>query len=65
MIQKKLFPAGHHLRKAVQWISEQKQEQKAKPLHRIIEKAGYKFDLSPKDIDFLIRTLNQKEDPKK
>jgi len=57
MNKETIFPSGHHLRNAVKWISEEKKNQKNISSNSIIEKAGVKFNLSPKDVDFLIRTL--------
>lgn len=49
------LPEGEILRRAIQWINEQ-QELIPKPaLIDLVEEAGKKFDLSPKDSDFLIR----------
>ncbi len=55
-------PEGEALRKAVKWISE---ERKFKPeinLHKLIEEACIKFNLSPKDGDFLARFVKSDED---
>jgi len=50
---------GEMLKKAVQWISDQKQKQPDTKLSSIIDQAGIRFDLSPKDLDFLTRKLDQ------
>ncbi len=48
-------PEGEDLRKAVKWISEErKYNPDAKPV-KLVEEACLKFDLSPKDADFLTR----------
>jgi hypothetical protein len=53
-------PEGEDLRKAVRWISEErKYNPKAKPV-KLVEEACLKFDLSPKDADYLTRfVLNE------
>ncbi len=53
-------PEGEDLRKAVKWISEErKYNPEAKPI-KLVEEACLKFDLSPKDADYLTRfVLNQ------
>jgi len=50
---------GDQLKKAVQWISDEKQKDPNSKLTLIIDEAGKRFDLSPKDLDFLSRKLNQ------
>ncbi len=48
-------PQGEDLRKAVKWISEErKYNPEAKPV-KLVEEACLKFDLSPKDADYLTR----------
>lgn len=56
------LPEGEILRRAIQWINEQ-QELIPKPtLIDLIEEAGKRFDLSPKDSDFLIRFFTGKNE---
>ena len=48
-------PEGEDLRKAVKWISEErKYNPEAKPV-KLVEEACLKFDLSPKDADYLTK----------
>jgi hypothetical protein len=54
-------PTGEDLRKAVKWISEERQFNPSKELKTLVEEAGMKFDLSPKDADFLLRHLLEQE----
>ena len=49
------MPEGEIIRRAIQWISEQRESVQQLPLIELIDEAGKKFDLSPKDCDFLIR----------
>ena len=48
------LPEGSILRKAVRWISEQRESAPGASLVTLIEEAGKNFDLSPKDCEFLI-----------
>ena len=48
-------PEGEDLRKAVKWVSEERKFNPDKTLQKIIEEACIKFNLSPKDGDFLAR----------
>jgi hypothetical protein len=50
---------GEMLKNAVQWISDQKKKQPDIKMSSLIDQAGSKYDLSPKDLDFLTRKLDQ------
>ncbi len=54
-------PKGEDLRKAVKWVSEERKYNKEKELKALIEEACLKFNLSPVDADFLLRTLLKEE----
>ena len=56
-------PQGANVRKAVQWISDKRQYEpdKSGPLVTLIEKAAQRFDLSPKDQEFIFRFFSNKE----
>jgi len=54
-------PQGEELRKAVKWISEERLENPNKKTLQLIEAACLKFNLSPKDADFLARCLKKAE----
>ena len=54
-------PAGEDIRKAVKWISEQRESHPEKKTSAIVDAAGAKFDLSPKDIDFLGRLVKEEK----
>ena len=49
-----LLPEGEELRRAVKWISGNLQEDPGQPLPPLVQQAIFKFDLSPKDAEFLI-----------
>ena len=52
-------PQGEDLRKAVKWISEERQYSPGQKLVELIEKACLKFDLSPMDAEYLLNFLKQ------
>ena len=48
-------PQGEDLRKAVKWISDSLKYEKDQTVRALIETACLKFNLSPKDEDYLIQ----------
>lgn len=48
-----IFPQGESLRKAVQWISEQLKTDANQNKNKILNEAILRFDISPKDSEFL------------
>ena len=50
-------PQGEDLRKAVQWVSDERKSNPKKKVQTIIEEACIKFDLAPVDADFLLRNF--------
>ena len=55
------LPEGEMLRRAVRWISEQRElgTNTKRPLAELIDEAGKTFDLSPKDCEFLIHFFTE------
>jgi hypothetical protein len=49
-----IMPESEHVQKAIKWISTNLEEKDAEPLKTLLEKAILKFDLSPKDSEFLM-----------
>jgi hypothetical protein len=49
-----IMPEAENVQKAIKWISANMEENDNQPLHKLIESAVFKFDLSPKDTDFLM-----------
>ena len=49
-----LLPEGEELRRAVKWVSSNLQEFPDQPVQPFVQQAIFKFDLSPKDAEFLI-----------
>jgi hypothetical protein len=56
-----LLPEGEDLRRAVKWVSTSIQENPGQPLMRFVQEAVFRFDLSPKDSEFLIRFYSEKK----
>lgn len=52
-------PQGEDIRKAVKWISEERQAGTAAGNDQLVEQAAVKFNLSPKDVEFLARFLKE------
>ena len=50
-------PEGEQIRRAVQWISEEKQASPEKSRLKLMEEAGIKFNLSPVEEEYLDRML--------
>ena len=49
-----LLPKGEDLRRAVRWASERLQEDPEQPVQPLVQEAIFKYNLSPKDAEFLI-----------
>jgi len=54
-----IMPEGVALRKAVQWVSKMREEGAKTPLATLIDQASIRFNLSPKDCDFLNRFFTE------
>jgi len=48
------LPEGEDLRRAIKWVSGYLQTDPDQPIQPLVEQAIFKFDLSPKDGEFLI-----------
>jgi hypothetical protein len=55
-----IMPQGEDLRKAVKWISEERQSRPEAKLAKLVEAASVKFDLSPADGEFLFKFFQKK-----
>ena len=49
-----VMPEAEHVQKAIKWISTNLEENDKQSLASLIDKAVFKFDLSPKDTEFLM-----------
>ncbi len=47
-----IMPESENVQKAIKWVSTNLEEN-TQPLQKLVEKAVFKFDLSPKDTEFL------------
>jgi hypothetical protein len=56
-----IYPEGEQLRNAVKWISEQRQEGKGGSDSQLVGQAALKFNLTPKEEDYLQRFLKEGE----
>jgi hypothetical protein len=54
-----IIPQGEDLRKAVKWISEERQDSPEKKLAKLVEEASVRFDLSPADSEFLFKFFRE------
>ncbi len=54
-------PEGEDLRKATRWISDKLQYESNVTLSKAIEQACVKFDLAPKDAEFMMRFFSEKD----
>ena len=49
-----IMPEGKNVQQAIKWISASIEENEKISVRQLVEKAVFKFDLSPKDTEFLI-----------
>lgn len=54
-----IHPQGEALKKAIEWISEKRKENPDATPVRLADEAALRFDLSPKDSEFLLRFVKQ------
>lgn len=57
-----IMPEGAAIRKAVQWVSKMREEGN-NPLATLVDEACIRFNLSPKDSEFLKRFFTETEKP--
>jgi hypothetical protein len=48
-----VMPEGEAIRRAIKWISAELNENPEKPVQKLVNEAVSRFDLSPKDSEFL------------
>ncbi len=56
-----IMPGGTAIRKAIQWISQKREEGGKASLMSLIDQACIRFNLAPKDCDFLHRFFKEQE----
>lgn len=52
-------PQGENIRKAIKWISEERQAGTAISNNRLVEQAAVKFNLSPNEVEFLTKLVKE------
>jgi hypothetical protein len=57
-----LLPEGEDLRRAIKWISGNLQENPDQRVQSLVQEAIFKFDISPRDAEFLIGFYRQKKE---
>ena len=57
-----LLPDGEDLRRAIKWVSVNLQENPGKQVQTLVQEAIFKFDISPKDAEFLIGFFRQRKE---
>jgi hypothetical protein len=55
-----IMPEGDAIRQAVKWISEKRDLDSRIPTQKLVDEAGLKFNLSPKEQEFLLRFCREK-----
>jgi hypothetical protein len=58
-----IMPDSENVQKAIKWVSANLEE-KDQTLQKLVEKAVFKFDLSPKDTDFLTNFFRESRSDK-
>lgn len=54
-----IMPQSELVRRAVEWIMSNKSEKK--PMHKLVDEAGMRFNLTPAETESLIRILSDTE----
>lgn len=57
-----IMPEGDAIRRAIKWISAELSENPDKPVMKLVNEAVTRFDLSPKDSEFLISFYKSAKD---
>ncbi len=55
------LPEGEDIRKAIKWISSCLEDNPDQSVNKLVEKAVFTFDLSPKDADFLFNFFSKRK----
>ena len=59
-----VMPEAEHVQKAIKWISANLEENDNQTISSLIDKAVFKFDLSPKDTEFLMNFFRERNSAK-
>ncbi len=55
-----ILPEGEQLRKAITWISDTLADNPGASLFKLVEEACLKFDIAPKDEEFLLHFFTER-----
>ncbi|MCG2720566.1 MAG: hypothetical protein L6290_00910 [Thermodesulfovibrionales bacterium] len=55
-----ILPEGESIRRAVKWISDERIDNPDASVSKLVGEACLKFDLAPKDAEFLMKFLAEK-----
>ncbi|MCE5333363.1 MAG: hypothetical protein LLG06_02115 [Desulfobacteraceae bacterium] len=56
-----IIPEGDAIRRAVKWVSAELNHDPSKPVQKLVNEAVLRFDLSPKDAEFLSSFYGKKD----
>ena len=56
------LPEGEDLRRAVRWVSGGLQDSPGQAVQPLVQEAIFKFDLSPKDAEFLMGFFSRRKE---
>jgi len=56
-----VMPEGEDLRRAIKWISGYLKDEPGRSVQPLVKEAIFKFDLSPKDSDFLMNFFKKEK----
>ena len=56
-----LMPEGEELRRAVKWVTDMLREFPGRPVQQLVREAIFRFDLSPKDAEFMIGLFSERK----
>ena len=59
-----ILPEGEDIRRAIKWISEYLQENPDQVVQKLVNEATLRFNLSPKDSEFLINFYSSQKGSK-
>ena len=55
-----IMPEGEAIRKAVKWISDNLKDDPDQPIQKLINEANLRFNLTPKDAEYLFNFYRQR-----
>jgi hypothetical protein len=57
-----LLPEAEDLRRAVKWVTDNLRENPGRPIPQLVREAIFRFDLSPRDAEFLSGLFRQEKE---